>query len=82
MARGESQELYEDLSSIIESAQRSAYQTVDRILVLRNWLLGRRIAKESMSGTHAERYGENIITELARQLTDKFGKGFDNLKVI
>ena len=77
MGSMEKQGLYEDLSSIIELARKSAYQTVDRILVLRNWLLGKRITEESMSGTHAERYGENIISELARQLTDQFGKGFD-----
>ena len=77
MAANEPNKLYEDVSSIIESAQRSAYQAVDRILVLRNWLLGRRIAEENMSGTHAERYGESIISTLARQLTDEYGKGFD-----
>ena len=44
-------EFYNDLSSIIESSRKSAYQTVDRILVIRNWLLGKRIAEEELSGT-------------------------------
>ena len=68
---------YEDLSSIIESAQKSAYQAVDRILVIRNWLIGKRIAEEELSGTHAERYGEKIVSNLAEQLTKQYGKGFD-----
>ncbi|MBR6862353.1 MAG: hypothetical protein IKM73_13635 [Acidaminococcaceae bacterium] len=77
MAENEHNRLYEDLSTIIESAQKSAYQTVDHILVLRNWLLGKHIAEENMGGTHAERYGESIISTLAQQLTDEYGKGFD-----
>ena len=72
-----SREFYNDLSSIIESASKSAYQMVDRILVIRNWLLGKRIAEEELSGTHAERYGEKIVSELARTLTKQYGKGFD-----
>ena len=54
-------EFYNDLSSIIESSRKSAYQMVDRILVIRNWLLGKRIAEKELSGTHADdRYGEKI----------------------
>lgn len=70
-------EFYNDLSSIIESSCKSAYQMVDRILVIRNWLLGKRIAEKELSGTHADRYGEKIISELARTLTKQYGKGFD-----
>lgn len=72
-----SRKFIEDLSSIIESARKSAYRAVDRILVIRNWLLGKRIAEEELKGTHADRYGEKIISELAEQLTQQYGKGFD-----
>ena len=72
-----SREFYNDLSSIIESSRKSAYQMVDRILVIRNWLLGKRIAEEELSGTHADRYGEKIVSELAKTLTEQYGKGFD-----
>ncbi len=70
-------EFYNDLSSIIESSRKSAYQMVDRILVIRNWLLGKRIAEEELSGTHADRYGEKIVSGLAKTLTEQYGKGFD-----
>ena len=70
-------EFYNDLSSIIESSRKSAYQMVDRILVIRNWLLGKRIAEEELSGSHADRYGEKIVPELAKTLTEQYGKGFD-----
>ena len=77
MRESGSQELFTDLSSIIESARKSAYQAVDRILVLRNWLLGKRIAEEELTGTHADRYGEKIVSNLADYLTQQYGKGFD-----
>ncbi|SFL32312.1 Predicted nuclease of restriction endonuclease-like (RecB) superfamily, DUF1016 family [Lachnospiraceae bacterium KH1T2] len=69
--------LFDDVSEIVESAQKFAYQSVDRILVLRNWLLGKRIATENMFGTREDRYGAKIIDELAKQLTKRYGKGFD-----
>lgn len=77
MRESGSQELFTDLGSIIESARKSAYQAVDRILVIRNWLLGKRIAEEELTGTHADRYGEKIVSDLADHLTQQYGKGFD-----
>ena len=70
-------DLLQDTAYIIESAQHAAYQSVDRILLLRNWLLGKRIAEDCMSGSRIERYGAGIIANLAAQLTDSYGKGFD-----
>ena len=70
-------DLFQDTAYIIESAQHAAYQSVDRILLLRNWLLGKRIAEDCMSGSRIERYGAGIIANLAAQLTDSYGKGFD-----
>ncbi|MBR2572614.1 MAG: DUF1016 domain-containing protein, partial [Clostridia bacterium] len=68
-------DLTSDVSQIIESAQRSAYRTVNRVLVFRNWLLGKRISEESMGGSNQERYGIQIIKELASNLTRRYGKG-------
>lgn len=73
----ESFSIFEELSSIIESAQKAAYRSVDQILVIRNWLIGRRIANEELKGTQEERYGEKIIEQLAERLTEQYGKGFD-----
>ena len=69
--------LMDDVSNIIESSQRYAYHAVDSILVLRNWLLGKRIATKNMGGTGSERYGAEIIATLSENLTEKYGKGFD-----
>ncbi|MBQ3335623.1 MAG: DUF1016 family protein [Eubacteriaceae bacterium] len=70
-------DLMTDVCHIIDDAQQVAIKVVDTTLVIRNWLLGRRISLENMTGTRAERYGAGIIEGLAEKLTEKYGKGFD-----
>ena len=69
--------LLTDICNIIENAQKIAIKTVNITLVMRNWLLGQRIASENMDGNRSERYGAGIIEELADKLTNLYGKGFD-----
>ena len=66
----------QDIEIIIENSRRQAYQFVDTLLVRRNWLLGRRIAEEELQGNGRAEYGLEIIKNLAKQLTNKYGKGF------
>ena len=68
-------ELFHDACVIIEQAQSVAYRAVNEILIKRNWLLGMRIQHEVLNDKRAE-YGENIIKELADDLTVQYGKGF------
>lgn len=72
------QNLLVDTSTIIESAKNAAYRSVNVVLVKRNWLLGKRIAEEQLGDqTREELYGQNIVTNLAKQLTAQYGSGFD-----
>ena len=72
------QNLFTDTRTIIETAKRAAYHSVNIVLVQRNWLLGKRIAEEQLGNqTREELYGQNIITNLAQQLTAEYGSGFD-----
>lgn len=67
--------LLNDACNIIEQAQRIAYNSVNVTLVKRNWLLGMLIHKEILNEQRAG-YGEQIIKELARELTRQYGDGF------
>lgn len=69
--------LYADVCTIIEDAQDRAYRAVNVALTLRNWQLGERIAKDELDGAERAEYGKRVITTLAHDLTDKYGKGFD-----
>ncbi len=66
-----------DIQNIIEISQRQAYQEVNTILTQRNWLIGYRIAQEEMHGEGRAEYGKNIIKKLSKELTEKYGKGYD-----
>ena len=67
--------LYNDACVIIEQAKIVAYKSVDEILIKRNWLLGMRIQHEVLKDQRAE-YGEQVIKTLAKDLTEKYGKGY------
>ena len=67
--------LLHDACIIIEEAQKKAYCAVNETLIKRNWLLGMRIRHEVLNEKRAE-YGEQVIKELAKRLTEIYGKGF------
>ena len=69
-------DLVKDACSIIDDAQLAAYHSVNAVLTLRNWLLGKRIAEEELKGEHRADYGAETIKNLADSLTEKYGKGF------
>ena len=67
--------LYQDACQIIEQAQQSAYRQINETLIKRNWLLGMRIQHEVLKDKRAE-YGEQVVKNLSKSLTDRYGKGF------
>ena len=74
-------DVLKDSRQIIEATQKKAYQTVNILLVERNWLLGKRISEEFMSGSGQDRYGKQIIADLSKKLTKLYGKGFDRVSI-
>ena len=72
----EKSSLFGDACTIVEQAQRTVYHAVNVTLVMRNWLLGMRIHKEILKEQRAG-YGEQVLKELAKQLTGKYGRGFN-----
>lgn len=69
--------LFSDACNIIETAKQNAYHAVNAFLTLRNWELGKRIAEEELDDAKRAEYGKHVITTLAKDLTDKYGKGLD-----
>ena len=65
-----------DLKNIIEVAPKQAYQSVNVLLVERNWLIGKRIAEEELQGQERAEYGASVIKKLAKELTTEYGRGF------
>ena len=67
----------QDVCSIIDSAKDFAYNAVNIALVERNWLIGYRIAEEELKGNNRADYGIEVIKKLSKDLTKQYGKGFD-----
>lgn len=75
VAQPAQQSLLQDASVIIDQAKAAAYRQVNETLIKRNWLLGMRIQHEVLKDKRAE-YGEQVIANLAENLTEKYGEGF------
>ena len=67
-----------DVCSIIDSAKDYAFQSVNLALIERNWLIGYRIAEEELKGQDRANYGTEIIKKLSKKLKEEYGKGFEN----
>jgi predicted nuclease of restriction endonuclease-like (RecB) superfamily len=75
VAQAATQSLIQDVCTIIDQAQATAYRQVNETLIKRNWLLGMRIRHEVLKDKRAE-YGEQVVKDLAKALTAKYGGGF------
>lgn len=71
-----SEDVVKDVQLIIDSSQKSAYQTVDCILLRRNWLIGKRISEEELKGEDRAKYGTELIKNLSKALMKIYKKGF------
>lgn len=74
------EQLYSDISQLIEVTQQRTLHEINRAGVLLYWHIGRRINHDILKHNRAE-YGASVIKTLADKLQTKFGKGF-GLRVI
>lgn len=69
-------DIFSDAKQIVQTARNRAYKSVNTFLVMQNYLLGKRIAEEVLSGDDRAKYGASVIKKLSERLTQEFGKGF------
>ena len=69
--------LLEDAKIIIKQMQKEAFRSVNRSLIQRNWMLGKRIEEEILRGEKRASYGSEVIKKLSSELTNIYGKGFN-----
>lgn len=70
-------QLFKDIASLIEDSRSFVANTVNTALVLLYWKVGKRINSEILKNKRAE-YGKQIVVSLTQQLTEKYGKGWDD----
>jgi len=72
-----SNNLYEQVLYLIESARNQIKQTVNSQMVQTYWHIGRLIVEHEQQGQARAEYGKAQLKTLSDQLTERFGKGFD-----
>jgi len=66
-----------DIKALITEAQQHVVRSVNTVMVATYWEIGRRIVVEEQNGNNRAEYGKSLIENLAKALTEDFGKGFD-----
>ena len=72
-----SDNLLNDAQAIIEKSKSFTHSAVNAALVLRNWLLGKRIVEEELGSDGRADYGKQVIKTLSKRLTEEYGRGFE-----
>lgn len=74
--------LFERVAGILESGRGRVLRTINHETVLAYWLIGREIVQALQGGEARAQYGNALITDLSKRLTEYYGAGFSaaNLK--
>ncbi len=68
--------LAENIAHLVADARGRALQTVNTALIETYWQVGRYIVEFEQQGSAKAKYGDNLLTSLAKLLRTKLGKGF------
>jgi len=70
------QALFNELSQLIEQSQLQVVVQVNSALTMLFWHIGGRINQNILQNKRAD-YGKQIVVTLSRQLTEKYGRNFE-----
>lgn len=79
--RGKYLELIDSIGILLEQARQEAFQQVNRILVKTYWEIGRHIVVYEQNSKERAEYGSKLLDQIARDLKNKYGKGFSRSNV-
>ena len=76
--------LFEKVSELIEQARRTVATTVNLAEVYAKYQIGRYIVEEEQQGNRRAEYGKQVLEDLSKRLTERFGSGwsYPNLRKI
>ncbi len=74
----------ESVSEVLVQARKNAKTAVNLAMVYAYYEIGRMIVEEEQHGQNRAAYGKQILQELSKYLTAKYGKGYsaENLKLM
>ncbi|MCL2762004.1 MAG: PDDEXK nuclease domain-containing protein [Treponema sp.] len=74
-------QFFAEIATILHKARETAYKAVNTVMVQANWQIGKRIIEHEQKGKIRADYGEYLIVNLSRYLTDTLGKGFSEANI-
>jgi len=74
-------QFFAEIAGIIKEARCKAYQAVNHVMIQSYWHIGKRIVEREQDGNERAQYGEYLIVNLSRYLTDVLGDGFSEANI-
>ncbi len=74
-------ELLDNIGSTLQRARENAVKAVNNELVKANWEIGQYIVEYEQQGKEKADYGSALLTNLAKDLKIKYGKGFSKSNI-
>jgi predicted nuclease of restriction endonuclease-like (RecB) superfamily len=71
----------QDIKQILAQARHKTYQAINSAMVEAYWKIGEKIVLEEQNGKDKATYGKEIIKNIAKELTQEFGRGFSERNV-
>jgi len=75
------EELYNNICMILNKAKERVYRAVNFIMVEAYWNIGKLIVNKQ-GGKDKAKYGDSLIINLSKSLTEKYGRGFDTSNLL
>ncbi len=70
-------DLLASLRDLIAQSRQQVLRAVDSVQVMTYWQIGQHIVEFEQQGENRAVYGARLLPQLAQQLSQEFGKGFD-----
>ncbi len=68
--------LFDRVAGILEQARAGVVRAVNSHMVMAYWLIGREIVQGMQGGKGRAEYGRQVLGDLSRKLTERYGVGF------
>ena len=71
------QHIYDEIRDVLLSSRNQSYAAVNFAMVRAYWSIGHIIVEYEQKGAFRAEYGQNLLQQLSKRLSQEFGKGFD-----
>ncbi len=73
--------LIDQIGQILREGRERVAQTVNTVLVQTYWSIGKYIVEYEQGGTEKADYGSQLLDQIAKDLSEQYGKGFSRSNV-